>query len=196
MRPFLLAGDCKRRRVPQTSASGLDLSDPQFWNLPIEKDRTGFFGSKMVTSWEDKPILEEKMMYGPSNILTWLEENVEGMRRSRMKTLASIVSGAMRMQSSGVLALGRAMEGPALAKLRIKRVDRFLGNESMEIDAVGEAIFHRFRTRESEVVVLADWTDRHRFQQLVLALPRDGRAMPLLQYHGGERGRFGCANRA
>ena len=117
-------------------------------------------------------------MYDPSNILTWLEENVEGMRRSRMKTLASIVSGAMRMQGSGVLALGRAMEGPTLAKHRIKRVDRFLGNERVEIDAVGEAIFHRFRATQIEVVVLADWTDRHRFQQLVLALPRDGRAIP------------------
>ena len=39
-------------------------------------------------------------MYDPSNILAWLEEKVEGMRRSRMKTLASIVSGAMRMQGS------------------------------------------------------------------------------------------------
>lgn len=48
----------------------------------------------------------------------------------------------------------------------------------MEIDAVSEAIFHQFRPREGDVVVLADWTDRHSFQTLVLALPRDGRAIP------------------
>ncbi len=54
-------------------------------------------------------------MYDPSNILAWIEDNVEGMRRSRMKTLAAIVSGAMRMQGTGVLALGRAMEGPVAA---------------------------------------------------------------------------------
>ena len=65
-------------------------------------------------------------MHDPSNIVTWSEENVEGMRRSRMKSLASIVSGAM--QGSAVLTLGRAVEGPALAKHRIKRVDLFLGN--------------------------------------------------------------------
>jgi len=116
-------------------------------------------------------------MYDPQAILSWLEENVEKMRRSRAKSLAAIASGAMRMNGSGVLALGRAMDGPALPKHRIKRVDRFLGNEQVEIDLVNEALFHQFRPRES-VVVLADWTDRHGFQQLVLALPRDGRAIP------------------
>lgn len=116
-------------------------------------------------------------MYDPSNILTWLEENVQ-MRRSRMKTLSVISSAAMRLQGTGVLALGRAMEGPAKAKNRIKRVDRFLGNEKVEVDAISEALFHQLRPTDERVVVLADWTDRHDFQQLVLALPRDGRALP------------------
>jgi hypothetical protein len=118
-------------------------------------------------------------MYDPSHILSWLEEKVESMRRSRAKTLASIVGGAMRMQGSGVLALGRAMDGPVAAKHRIKRVDRFLGNEQVEIDLVNEAIFHQFRPDDMPVV-LADWTDRQAFQQLVFALPRDGRAIPFL----------------
>jgi hypothetical protein len=100
------------------------------------------------------------------------------MRLSRMKTLSAIVGGAMRMQGSGVLALGRSMEGSAKAKHRIKRVDRFLGNEQVEIDAVSEAIFHQFRPHDEPVVVLADWTDRYHFQTLTLALPRDGRAIP------------------
>ena len=116
-------------------------------------------------------------MYDPSKIVTWLEEKVQ-MRQSRRKTLAAIVSGAMRLQGTGVLALGRAMEGPAQAKHRIKRVDRFLGNEQVEVTAVGEALFHQLRPTTEPVVVLADWTDRHDFQQLVLALPRDGRALP------------------
>ncbi len=66
-------------------------------------------------------------MYDPSKILKWIEEKVQ-MRRSRMKALAEITSAAMRMSGVGVLALGRAMEGPAKAKHRIKRVDHFLGN--------------------------------------------------------------------
>ena len=117
-------------------------------------------------------------MYEPKHILSWLEEKVEGTRRSRAKTLAAITGGAMRMQGSGVLALGRAMEGPVAAKHRIKGVDRFLGNQQVEIDSVNEALFHQFRPHDAPVVVLADWTDRHPFQTLVLALPRDGRAIP------------------
>lgn len=117
-------------------------------------------------------------MYDPNEILTWLDENVQ-MRRSRMKTLAAIVSGAMRMQGCGVLALGRAMAGETAAKHRIKRVDRFLGNAHVEIEAVNQAIFDHFRPRRGPVIVLADWTDRAPFQQLVLALPCNGRALPI-----------------
>lgn len=116
-------------------------------------------------------------MYDPSKILTWLEEKVQ-MRQSRRKSLAALVSGAMRLQGTGVLALGRAMQGPAKAKHRIKRVDRFLGNAQVEIDAVSEALFHALRPIQGPVMVLADWTDRHDFQQLVLAFPRNGRALP------------------
>lgn len=116
-------------------------------------------------------------MYDPSKILTWLEEKVQ-MRQSRRKTLAALVGGAMRLQGAGVLALGRAMYGPAKAKHRIKRVDRFLGNPQLEVDAISEALFHQLRPRHGRVLVLADWTDRHDFQQLVLALPRSGRALP------------------
>ncbi len=116
-------------------------------------------------------------MYDPSKILTWLEEKVQ-MRQSRRKTLAALVGGVMRLQGTGVLALGRAMEGPAKAKHRIKRVDRFLGNAQVEVDAVCEALFHQICPRQGRVVVLADWTDRHAFQQLVLALPCSGRAIP------------------
>lgn len=116
-------------------------------------------------------------MYDPSKILTWLEENVQ-MRQSRRKSLAAIVYGAMRLQGTGVLALGRAMDGPAKAKHRIKRVDRFLGNAQVEVEAVSQGLFRQFCPAPGSVVVLADWTDRHDFQQLVLALPRDGRALP------------------
>ena len=117
-------------------------------------------------------------MYGPSQIMAWLEEKVQGVRRSRLKTLAAIVGGAMVMQGVGVLALGRSMAGPAKAKHRIKRVDRFLGNRKVELHAIGSALFHALRPRSGPVVVLADWTDRHGFVQLALALPFQGRALP------------------
>jgi hypothetical protein len=51
-------------------------------------------------------------MYDPSKILAWIEANVEGMRRSRCKTLAAVVSAALQMKGVGVLALA----GRCLAK--------------------------------------------------------------------------------
>jgi len=40
--------------------------------------------------------------------------------------LAAMVAGAMKMQGTGVLTLGRVMDDPASARHGIKRVGRFL----------------------------------------------------------------------
>lgn len=117
-------------------------------------------------------------MFGPSKIMKWFDQNLQGVRRSRRKTLAHIAAGAMRMKGVGVLALGRAMHGPAIAKHRIKRVDRFLANEDLERFVISKALFNRLRGRDRHPLVLVDWTDRHAFEQLVLSIPRDGRSMP------------------
>ena len=124
--------------------------------------------------------LEADSMIDPSKIVTWFDENFQSVRRSRRKTLASVVGGAMKMQGTGVLALGRAMEGETSAKHCIKRVDRFLGNEQLEVHALSAALFALLRGRNRHPVVLVDWTDRHDFQQLVFALSKDGRALPFL----------------
>lgn len=117
-------------------------------------------------------------MFGPSKIMKWFDRNLQVVRRSRRKTLAHIAAGAMKMKGVGVLALGRAMDGPALAKHRIKRVDRFLGNEELEGFAISKVLFNVLRGQDQHPIVLVDWTDRHDFEQLVLSIPRDGRSMP------------------
>ena len=117
-------------------------------------------------------------MFGPSKIMKWFDRNLQVVRRSRRKTLAHVAAGAMKMKGVGVLALGRAMDGPALAKHRIKRVDRFLANEKLEGLAIATTLFNILRGHERHPIVLVDWTDRHAFEQLVLSIPRDGRSMP------------------
>ena len=117
-------------------------------------------------------------MFGPSKIMKWFDRNLQVVRRSRRKALSHIAAGAMRMKGVGVLALGRAMEGPALAKHRIKRVDRFLANEQLEGLAISSALFNILRGQDQHPLVLVDWTDRHAFEQLVLSIPRDGRSLP------------------
>jgi len=119
-------------------------------------------------------------MFDQSKILTWMDENFQSVRRSRRSAMAAIVYGAMQMQGTGVLALGRAMSGPVSAKHRIKRVDRFLGNEQIETDVLHCGLFHLLRGAQRRPVILVDWTDRKRYKQLVFALSKDGRALPFL----------------
>jgi hypothetical protein len=119
-------------------------------------------------------------MYDPNKILTWIVANVEGMRLSRAKTLAAIVSAALLMKGVGVLALGRAMSGEVAAKHCIKRVWRFLRNDQFETEMVFAALFRFLRPPTGKTIILVDWTDLHPFQQLVFSFPRDGRALPFM----------------
>jgi hypothetical protein len=119
-------------------------------------------------------------MYDPTQILAWLESHVQGVRRSRLKTLSAIVSGALMMKGVGVLALGRAMSGEVSAKHCIKRVWRFLRNPDIEVECVSSGLLHAIAPANGPLYVLVDWTYLLPYAQLVLALPKDGRALPFL----------------
>jgi hypothetical protein len=114
------------------------------------------------------------------DVVAWIRNHVPSMRLSRAKTLGALVVGAMKMRGAGVLALGRAMEGTAAPKHRIKRAWRFLRNPDVEQLEVSAGIFRRFAPPQGRIIVLCDWTDLTPYQQLVLSLPRDGRSMPFL----------------
>lgn len=139
-------------------------------------------------------------MFSPTTILPWLEENVKGMRRSRMKTLAAIVPAAMELCGVGVLALGRSMCTPTTAKHNIKRVGRFLGNTCVEGLAIASGLFDAFAPKEGPVLVLADWTDVINGKLLVFALPCNGRSMPffskVIPKQAGEGGMIRAENEA
>jgi len=117
-------------------------------------------------------------MFGPRKIMKWFDRNLQDVRRSRRTTLAHVVAGAMKMKGVGVLALGRAMDGPAIAKHRIKRVDRLLANEKLERFVISKTLFTLLRGQTRSPLVLVDWTDRHAFEQIVLSIPCDGRSIP------------------
>lgn len=117
-------------------------------------------------------------MLSPKAIISWLSSKVSTMRLSRIKTLAALVSAAMRRRGVGVLALGRAMISSTTAKHNIKRVWRFVRNQAVESQAVSEVIFHESVPARGPVVVLIDWTDMPPYRSLILALARRGRAIP------------------
>lgn len=117
-------------------------------------------------------------MLNPEQILTWMETNVKGMRRSRMKTLSAIIPAAMSLFGVGILALGRAMQTNTTCKHNIKRVNRFLGNTALEVEALARGIFELFAPDVARVLVLADWTDVANGKLLVFSLPANGRSIP------------------
>jgi hypothetical protein len=117
-------------------------------------------------------------MLSPEAIISWLLSKVKGMRRSRLKTLAALVSAATRRIGVGVLALGRAMPSAVGAKHRIKRVWRFLRNPMVETQAVLAALAASALPRRGPLVVLVDWTDLPPWRTLIVALARDGRSLP------------------
>lgn len=117
-------------------------------------------------------------MLSPVRILTWLERNVNGVRRSRLNTLSAIVPGAMAMAGVSTHSLGRAMPSSTTAKHCIKRVNRFLGNAKLECEAIAKGIFDVFAPKRGRVLVLADWTDVTNGKMLVFAIPCNGRSIP------------------
>lgn len=121
-------------------------------------------------------------MLSPEVILTWLERNVNGMRRSRMKTLAHIVPAAMLLGGVALHALGRGMRTGTTAKHNIKRVERFVGNAKVESMALAQGLFRAFAPQHGLVWVLADWTDVSNGKLLVFALPCNGRSIPFFTH--------------
>lgn len=138
-------------------------------------------------------------MNGLDSIVTWLGRHVK-MHEKRRRTLGLLVSAAMQMRGVGVLSLGRNLEGETAAKHNIKRVWRFMRNERVECEAVHEALFRQFSPKAGPIVILVDWTDLYPHTQLILALPRDGRAIPFLSITidkaGGEGSRIDAETKA
>jgi len=135
-------------------------------------------------------------MLSPEEILAWIEENVKGMRRSRAKTLACIVSAAMEMHGVGVLTLGRTMDTATTCKHNIKRVDRFLGNSAFEAEALATGIFATFAPITGRLLVLADWTDVPNGKLLVFSLPANGRSIPFYAVSVAKKAGEGAMKRA
>jgi hypothetical protein len=135
-------------------------------------------------------------MLSPTQIMTWMEANVKGMRRSRKKTLADLVASATYREGAGVLALGRAMarNRKTSAKHCIKRTWRFVRNSAVENEAVHKALFRQARPAKGPLRVVVDWTDIYPYQVLSLALPLDGKTLPF--YSRTLRKRCGKGNKS
>lgn len=103
------------------------------------------------------------------------------IRRSQRKTLVTLTVGLISAGKIGVAAIGRGIEGSALEKHKIKRVDRFLGNEKLNGAQVAKDLFKEVTAPYNFVFMSIDWTDCHDgvHQTLRAALITNSRALPI-----------------
>lgn len=115
-----------------------------------------------------------------NSILSWFDETLKGVRRSQRKTLAFLVTGVMEAGKVGVGIIGRAMPGKTAPKHRIKRVDRFLGNMRIDLEAVFAMLMEKLSSRKDRILVAVDWTKIGEFLFLTAGVVTGSRALPLM----------------
>ena len=100
------------------------------------------------------------------------------LRLSQAKTLAILVTAAMRVQRVSLANIGRAMDGQA--KHQIKRCWRFCANERVETaDAMRGIVARMLKKRKKKLLVAVDWVDIKGFQTLVASVVLKGRSVPI-----------------
>ena len=100
------------------------------------------------------------------------------LRLSQAKTLAILVTSAMRVERISLANIGRAMLGTA--KHQIKRCWRFCDNHRVETaDAMRGVVKKLLKKRTKPLIVTLDWTDIRQFQTLMASAVFKGRSIPL-----------------
>jgi hypothetical protein len=100
------------------------------------------------------------------------------LRLSQAKTLAILVTAAMRVQRVSLANIGRAMEGHT--KHQIKRCWRFCANQRVETaDAMRGIVAKLLKKRKKKLLIAVDWVDIKGFQTLVASVVLKGRSIPI-----------------
>jgi len=99
------------------------------------------------------------------------------------------VFGAMRCRRVAQADIGRSMRGKTLPKHKIKRVNRFVSNEQVDVaEALRALIVVAAKAAGGRLVLLVDWVDVRGYKVLVASVPIRGRSVPVLfaAYHKWE----------
>jgi hypothetical protein len=79
----------------------------------------------------------------------------------------------------GVAAIGRSLPGNTTCKHRIKAVDRFLGNQAIDLTSLWRSLLACACVHGNRLFLLLDWTDLDgQHEALVAAVAFAGRALP------------------
>jgi len=108
--------------------------------------------------------------------------SLTGIRKSQRKTLATLIYGLMHSRRLGLAAIARYIPGPVAKRHHIKRVDRFLGNERINIPVAAAPLLSWLAVSRKILLITLDWTDLNdsKHMALVCGVIIKKRAIPVL----------------
>lgn len=115
--------------------------------------------------------------------MNWVLTVCSALRLSQAKSTAAIVIAALQVGRVSLAALGRQLVGVS-AKHGTKRVDRYLGNQRIEISEAMRGVIPQLIRRPGRkrrpLLVALDWVEVRKFHTLSAVAVIRGRAVPLL----------------
>jgi hypothetical protein len=113
-------------------------------------------------------------------VLSWILSVCASLRKSQAKTLGTLVCAAVPTQRVTLANIGRALDGNARCKHKIKRAGRFVANPRVTVADAMTGVITRLAKRDAPLVVALDWVEVRNLHALVAAAVVAGRSVPLL----------------
>lgn len=115
------------------------------------------------------------------DVRRWVFGRLRGVHKKRLRTISAAVLGFLKVPRLGIAALGRALEGPALPRHRIKRIWRLIANPRFDTTVIQEALLCQAAELFRPLVLSLDWVElRDGCRALVAAVSAGhGRAIPV-----------------
>lgn len=104
------------------------------------------------------------------------------VHKTQVKTLCALTIGAMRGKQLGIAAIGRHIPGSAVVKYKIKRVDRFLGNDRIPLVKCWKSLVRQFIGDRGRIFVAVDWSKINGVKNkdfLTVGIVTCGRSIPI-----------------
>ena len=115
-----------------------------------------------------------------SAVVAFVRDLVKAWDLRRADCLGLLVCALMRAGRLGVAEIGRFVPTPTTDKHHIKAVDRFLGNDALDLLTLWAGLLAWACHRVSRLFVLLDWTDLgNGFEVLKATVSYGGRSLPV-----------------
>lgn len=118
-----------------------------------------------------------------------IEHNFKGLRKSQRTTVHALSQGLLYRGRAGLAEIARGMRDRTTVRHRIKRIERFVTNDRIDLRSVFEGLAKWILPPGGEVVVALDWTTLGEFKLLCANVVVARRAVPLA-WHVMRSGEF------